>query len=150
MVFGFGKRRKEAAKQEVLEIGNALVERINATLTHWRENGLEARRTIMENFFLERLVSLEPTDELSFEMVAEIEALALTKNWVEGAEQYAAEFMDMLSEDDIECIGVIGIEDDVKSHVWRNIQEVSDLLDEDVNRAIVEAVERRGETPTPR
>ena len=149
-MFGFGKRKKEAAKREALEIGNALVERINATLAYWRENGLENRRSMTENFFLERLVALEPTEELSFEMLAEIEALALTKNWVEGADEYAAEFMNMLSEDDIECISILGIEDEVRNHVWRHIQEVSDLLDEDVNRAIVEAVERRGETPTPR
>ena len=148
-MFGFRKRKNDLAKQEALEIGNRLVERFNLTLSTCRENDLEARRTMLDQMFAERLTGLEPTDELSFEMLAEIEALALTKNWFEQADKYADEFMSLLSEDDVDCIRVIGIEENVRGHVWRNIEEVSALLEEDLNRTILEALERRGETPTP-
>ncbi len=147
-MFGFGRRKKVAAKQEALEFGNQLVERINATLSDWRENALESRRTMFDQMFAERLTGLEPAEDLSYEMLAEIEALALTKNWVEHTDEYADEFMQMLGDEDIECVRLIGIEKELEGHVWRHIQEVSDLIDEDVNRTIVEALHRRGETPT--
>ena len=148
-MFGFAKRRKEAAKREAAELGDRLVERINLTLSYWRENALETRRTMFDQMFAERLTGLEPSDELTFEMLAEIEALALTKNWFENADEYTAEFMDLLGEEDIECIRLLEIESELQGHIWRNIQEVSDLLDEDVNRTISEALHRRGEVPTP-
>ena len=147
-MFGFGKRKKETAKQEAIELGNQLVERINATLLNWRKNALETRRTMVDQMFAERLTELEPTDDLSYEMLAEIEALALTKNWVEHADEYADEFMQMLGDEDIECVRLVGVEKELEGHIWRNIQEVSDLLDEDVNRTVAEALHRRGETPT--
>jgi len=148
-MFGWAKRRKtEAMKREAIEIGNRVVERVNSTLAYWRENDLENRRSMMDQFFAERMATLEPTEEMSFEMLAEIEALALTKNWHEGAEKYASEFMSMLDEEDVECIRLLGVEDELQKHVWRNIQEVTNLLDEDVNRTIAEALARRGESPT--
>ena len=149
-MFGFGKRKREAAKQEALAIGLRHVEVVNATLEHWSTDVLNMRRGLLDEFFAERLVSIDGDDEMSYEMTAEIEALALTKNWLEGVESYANEFWQMLDEETIGVVDVLGIRDEVNQHVYDKISEASAMLERDVNLAIDEAITRRGEVPTSR
>lgn len=148
-MFGFGKqRRQEKAKRELLEIGERVVGIVNNALEQWRATSLEMRRSMLDGTFAERIVSLEPTDGLSFETVAEIEALALMKNWVEGASDHKVEFAQLLDRDTLDCLSTLGIWAEVDSHLDRHIGEVNVELEGDLDRAITEAVQRRGEITT--
>ena len=150
-MFGFGKKRAHAAaKGEVIEIGQRAVEHVNAVLVDWRANALETHRAMLDEAFAERLVAIEPDEETSYEMLAEIEALALTKNWIEDVETYVAEFWSMVGEEVSGIVDTIGIRENVSKHVYANIEEVAEHLENDLNIAIAEAVVRAGEVPTPR
>lgn len=146
-MFGFGKRKQTKAKREAIEIGEQVVDRVNKALTLWRTESLESRRTMLDNSFAERIVGLEADGGLSFETVAEIEALALMKNWLEASPEYEAEWVRLIDQDTLDCLGVIGIEDDVHAHIESNIAEVTRDIENDLDIAITEAVERRSETP---
>lgn len=151
-MFDFLKRRKaESAKREAIEIGSASVERINAGLSSWRATSLEMRRTMIEDFFAERLVEIVPEDDLSFEELAEIEALAAMKNWFEAlSESVVPESDKFVSQEDREIMGVMGIESEIDHQLNRHVQEVSAILEQNINEMIDEAVRRHGDEPTPR
>lgn len=148
-MFGFGKqRRQEKAKRELLEIGGRVVGIVDEALEQWRATSLEMRRSMLDETFVERIVSLEPTDGLSFETVAEIEALALMKNWVEGASDHKVEFVQLLDRDTLDCLSTLGIGAEVDSHLDRHLGEVNVELEDDLDRTITEAVRCRGEITT--
>ena len=105
---------------------------------------------MLDGAFAERLVDIEADGDLSYEMIAEIEALALTKNWIEGVETYVAEFWSMVGDEVSSVIDAFGIRDDVAKQVYANIEEVAEQLENDLNLSIEEAVIRSGEAPTPR
>ena len=145
-MFGFGKKaRHESAKREVLAIGERAANNFNDALSRWRELALESRRTMIDNEFAERLLTLEPTDGLCFETMAEIEALACMKNWIDGAEQYRGEFALIVDKETVQCLAEIGIKADADSHIERNIDEVTSEIEQDIDIVIDEAVYRRGE-----
>ena len=148
-MFGFGKRRRqEKANQEALAIGEQVTERVNAALSEWREASLEIRRALLDESYAERIVALQPTDELSFETLAEIEALALMKNWLETASDYGVEFVQRLDRDTLDCIAALEMGKEVQAHLDLHIGEVSQRLEIDLNLAITEALQRRGEIAT--
>lgn len=148
-MFGFGKQRgRKKAKRELLEIGERVVGIVNEVLERWRATSLEMRRSMLDETFAERIVTLEPSEGLSFETVAEIEALALMKNWAEGAGDHKIEFVQLLDQDTIDCLATFGIGSEVEGHLDRHIAEVNVELEDDLDRAITEAVQRRGEVTT--
>ena len=147
-MFDFGKKaRQEKVKREALEIGARAVENFNQSLTNWRNLSLESRRTMIDNDFAVRLVSLDLIGELSFETVAEIEGLACMKNWIEGIPQYRDEFANFVDEEAIKCLSVIGVEAETNGHIQLQIDEVTAELERDIDLAITEAVKRREEEP---
>ena len=142
-MFGFGKKRApEAEKAQVIAIGQSVVEEVNAVLADWRANALETRRVMFDEMFAERLIEIVSVDDLSYEMMAELEALALTKNWIQGVETYVGEFWSMVGDEVAGVIDVIGIREDVSIHIYRNIEEVAEKLESNLNAAIEEAVKR--------
>jgi hypothetical protein len=147
-MFGFIKKvRQEKAKREALEIGHRAVENFNDALSRWRELSLESRRAMVDNDFAERLLSLDLDSGLCFETVAEIEALACIKNWIEGEERYHHDFAQMVDADAMQCLAVIGAEAEAGGHIQRNINEVTAEIEQDLDISIAEALMRRGETP---
>jgi hypothetical protein len=146
-MFGFGKKaRQEKAKREALAIGERAVESFNDALSRWRELSLESRRTMIDNDFAERLLSLEPEGGLCFEAVAEIDGLACMKNWIEATEQCRQEFVQIVDNEAMQCLAVIGVEAEAESHLERHINEVTVELEQDIDASITEATQRRGET----
>lgn len=148
-MFGFGKQhRQEKAKRELLEIGERVVGIVNEALERWRATSLEMRRSMLDEAFAERIVALELSEGLSFETLAEIEALALMKNWADGVSDRKVEFVQLLDRDTLDCLATLGIGGEVEGHLDRHIAEVSVEIEEDLDRAIIEAVQRRGEVTT--
>jgi hypothetical protein len=146
-MFGFGKKaRQEKAKREALEIGERAVGNFNDALSRWRELSLESRRTMIDNDFAERLLSLEVEGGLCFETAAEIDGLACMKNWIEGTAQYRQEFAQIVDDEAMQCLAAIGVEAEAENHLERHIDEVTAELEQDIDVSITEATQRRGET----
>lgn len=148
-MFGIGRRRKqEEAKRELVELGNQAVSVVNSALEQWRATSLELRRSMLDESFAERIVNIDASNELSFETCAEIEALALMKNWLEGTDSYKAEFVQLLDPGTLDCVAALDLGAPIDEHLVRHITEVSAELEDDLDRAITEAVERRREITT--
>jgi len=142
-LLGFFKRRKrEAAKREAIEIGSKIVGQANEAIAKWRAEMMESRREMLAASFDERLVSIEPEDGLSFKEIAEIEALALLKNWHERKNEYAKEATGYLDNDTMEGIDIIGIGEEFTAFIYKTIDEVGRSLADDIERAMAEACAR--------
>jgi hypothetical protein len=145
------KKRNEAAKRKVMQIGSESVERINLELSNWRATSLEMRRTMMEDLFAERLVEIQAEDGLTWEECAEIEAFAAMKNWYEAmANSAIPESEGFISQEDREIMGVIGIESEIDHHLNKHIEEVSSVFENNINELIVDGISRKGGEATPR
>ena len=139
------KRRNEKMKREAVEIGNRIVENFNAALWRWREERMETRRELMSTAFDERIMVVEPVDGLSFSEMADLEALALLKNWDEKRDEYASEAMLYLDDETVEGLDILGVGDDARNTIYRFINEVSESLEKDIDQTIQQAKVRRGE-----
>lgn len=139
------KRRNEKMKRKAVEIGNRIIENFNAALWRWREEKMEARRELMSTFFDERIMVVECVDGLSFSEMADLEALALLKNWDEKRDEYAAEAMLYLDDETVEGLDVLGVGDEARNTIYRFINEVSEALEKDIDQTIQQAKVRRGE-----
>ena len=102
-----------------------------------------------EDLFDERIINAEPVDDLSFEYMAELEALALSKNWNSSFDTCVDQFNGLLSEDTHAIVDTLDLQSEVDGRLQRIFSETSEQLDKHVNDTIREAVIRRGETPTP-
>lgn len=146
-MFGFLKRRQqEKAKAEVLRIGSEAVATFNTTLEKWLAVQ-DARRTMLEDMFLEELTKIEPIEGVSFEMAAELNALAMVKNWVEGSDGYIGEFWQMMDPEAAEVLRTVGVTDEMVGHLNGYLDDTNRALNEFTTDAIREAVIRRGEIP---
>lgn len=139
------KRRNEKMKREAVEIGNRIIENFNAALWRWREERMETRRELMSTAFDERIMVVEPVDGLSLSEMADLEALALLKNWAEKRDEYACEAMLYLDDETVEGLDILGVGDDARNTIYRFINEVSEALEKDIDQTIQQAKVRRGE-----
>lgn len=139
------KRRSEKMKREAVEIGNRIIEDFNAALWCWREERMETRRELMSTSFDERIMVVECVDGLSFSEMADLEALALLKNWDEKRDEYASEAMLYLDDETVEGLDILGVGNDVRNTIYRFINEVSEALEQDIDQTIQQAKARRGE-----
>lgn len=134
------KRRQEYAKREALRIGGEVAERVNAGIEQWRAERLELRREMSSNDFDERIVTLEPEGDLTYEELLEIEALAFMKNWYEQHDKIIGETKFYISDDDLDCIEIIGGQARFVELLGEAFREVSTALEAHVDQSIREAL----------
>lgn len=139
------KRRSEKMKREAVDVGNRIIEDFNAALWRWRKERMETRRELMSTSFDERIMVVECVDGLSFSEMADLEALALLKNWDEKRDEYASEAMLYLDDETVEGLDILGVGDDARKTIYRFINEVSEALEKDIDQTIEQAKARRGE-----
>jgi hypothetical protein len=137
------KRRTEANKRRAIKIGTAVVERVNVGIEQWRAERLELRREMSSNDFDERIVGLEPQEGLSYEELLEIEALAFMKNWYEQHDKIIGETKFYISDDDLDCIDIIGGQERLVELLGEAFREVSSALEAHVDQSIAEAIKVR-------
>ena len=143
------KRRQAKAKREALRIGTEVVERVNAGVELWRAERLELRREMSSNDFDERIVTLEPEGDLTYEELLEIDALAFMKNWYEQHDKIIGETKLYISDDDLDCLEVFG--EEVKQRFLDMLadafREVTTALEAHVDQSIQEAIAIRAKRP---
>lgn len=146
MPFRFLRRRRNAKlKAKAIELGNQMMEEVNRKIELWRMERMEPRREMWAASFDERIVALEPQEALSFDEIAEIEALALLKQWHLGKVKCVAEVMEYLSDDDIEFLDMIEAGDRFTEVIYEKFDEVGLALANQVTQTIEEARERRSQ-----
>lgn len=143
MLGWLAKRRKEANKRKAIEIGTRVVERINAGVELWRAERIAMRREMVAHDFDQRIVTLEAEDGLSYHEILEIDALACMKNWYEQHELIIGQTKFYISDDDLDCIEIIGGQDRFLEMIQDALREESDLLEAHINQAIQEALQLR-------
>ena len=144
-MFGFLKRRKaQANKEEVLAVVAQTVDAINQIVEGWRER-LEMKRDLLLSYLDERLVEAD-TGGLSFAEWADIELMAMLKNWHLGRDEEEAEVHKEIGPL-WEYVDALGIRTEVEALVARTFDEVGHELTERAMDAANNEAARRGQPP---
>ena len=146
-MFGFGKkRRQEKLRQEAFALSEQFSLKLNDALAHWRDTSLEPRRAMFDARFAESVVTLTPNDRLSFESLAEMQALALMREWVERADIWKQEFMQTVDQDILEGIELLEMEKNLEDLLQIYFSNVTKSLENDIELAIIDSIRRQGDS----